>query len=42
MSEQKTTGTYPLYGMRASLYTGRVRRCLIKQDIDLPTFVHRV
>jgi len=34
MSEKKTSGTYTLYGMRISLYTGRARCYLIKQDID--------
>jgi len=34
MSERQTTGTYTLYGMRASLYTGKARSYLIKQDID--------
>jgi glutathione S-transferase len=33
MSGRKPTGTYTLYGMRASLYTGKARAYLIKQDI---------
>lgn len=34
MSNGKPNGSYILYGMRASLYTGKARAYLIKQDID--------
>jgi len=34
MSGRKPTGAYTLYGMRASLYTGKARAYLIKQDIE--------
>jgi glutathione S-transferase len=34
MSGRKPTGAYTLYGMRASLYTGKARAYLINQDID--------
>ena len=34
MSDGKPTGSYILYGMRASLYTGKARAYLIKQNID--------
>jgi len=34
MSSRKPSGTYTLYGMRASLYTGKARAYLIKQNIE--------
>jgi len=34
MSDGKSTSSYTLYGMRASLYTGKARAYLIKQDIE--------
>jgi len=34
MSSRKPAGAYTLYGMRASLYTGKARAYLIKQDVD--------
>jgi glutathione S-transferase len=34
VSDGKPTGSYILYGMRASLYTGKARAYLIKQEID--------
>ena len=34
MSRRNPTGTYTLYGMRASLYTGKARSYLIKQNIE--------
>ena len=34
MSDSSTTGTYTLYAMRASLYSGKARSYLIKQGID--------
>jgi glutathione S-transferase len=34
MSDDNTTGTYTLYAMRVSLYSGKARSYLIKQGID--------
>jgi glutathione S-transferase len=34
MSDERHSSTYTLYGMRASLYTGKARAYLIKQDIE--------
>jgi len=34
MSDVKSTSGYVLYGMRASLYTGKARAYLIKQDVE--------
>ncbi len=34
MSDRKTTGTYTLYAMRISLYSGKARSYLVKQGID--------
>jgi len=35
MSERKTAGTYTLYGMRVSLYTGKPRSYLIKSALSI-------
>ena len=39
MSDGRFSSVYTLYGMRASLYTGKARAYLIKQDIEYLEFV---